>query len=187
MRKESTLQNRNRNYVATMRYIANFIRTFYKFHIKYPWVHYNGFVRVMHNVSFAKGVEIIIGNNVQFGPYCDITTPTHFGDNVLLAASVCIVGRQDHNYKDPLKTIWDSGRGNNQLTIIEDDVWIGAKAIIMSGVTIGKGSIVAAGSVVTKSIPPCEIWGGNPARKLKDRFQTEEEKKQHIVLLMSKK
>lgn len=47
---------------------------------------------------------------------------------------------------------------------IEDDVFIGAKCIILKGVTIGKGSIIAAGSVVTKSIPPFEIWGGNPAK-----------------------
>ena len=50
----------------------------------------------------------------------------------------------------------------------------------MSGVTIGRGSIVAAGSVVTKDIPSCEIWGGVPARKIRDRFETEEEKKYHI-------
>jgi len=71
-------------------------------------------------------------------------------------------------------------RGDNGITIIEDDVWIGTAAIIMSGVTIGRGSIVAAGSVVTKDIPSCEIWGGVPARKIRDRFETEEEKKYHI-------
>ena len=70
--------------------------------------------------------------------------------------------------------------GDNGITIIEDDVWIGTAAIIMSGVTIGRGSIVAAGSVVTKDIPSCEIWGGVPARKIRDRFETEEEKKYHI-------
>lgn len=50
----------------------------------------------------------------------------------------------------------------------------------MSGITIGKGSIVAAGSVVTKDIPPCEIWGGIPAKKIRNRFNTEEEKKYHL-------
>ena len=80
----------------------------------------------------------------------------------------------------PGKTIWSGERGDNGITIIEDDVWIGTAAIIMSGVTIGRGSIVAAGSVVTKDIPSCEIWGGVPARKIRDRFETEEEKKYHI-------
>ena len=170
---------------SDVRHLANDVRTWYKFHIKYPWVQYKGFVRIMHDVSFARGTDIQIGNNVQFGPYCDITTDTHFGNNVLLAGRVFILGRQDHTFSDPQKTIWDGPRGGNELTIIEDDVWIGAGSIIMSGITIGKGSIVAAGSVVIKNIPPCEIWGGNPAHKLKNRFQTEEEKSLHLDYLSS--
>ena len=62
-------------------------------------------------------------------------------------------------------------------------MWIGTAAIIMSGVTIGKGSIVAAGSVVTKDIPPCEIWGGVPAKRIRDRFEKEEEREYHLKLL----
>lgn len=168
---------------TNIRHLINNIRTWYKFHFKYPWVNYNGFVRVMHDVSFGKGMDIQIGNNVQFGPYCDITTATHFGNNILLAGNVSIVGRQDHTFNSPGKTIWDGKRGENVLTVIEDDVWIGAGAIIMSGVTIGRGSIIAAGAVVIINIPPCEIWGGNPAHKLKDRFETEEQKVQHLAFL----
>ena len=168
-----------------IRPLANSLRTWYKFHIKFPWVKYSGFVRVMPGVSFAKGLDVKIGNNVQFGNYCDITTSTHFGNNVLLASRVSIVGRRDHTFDDPQKTIWQCPRGNNALTIIEDDVWIGSGAIIMSGVTIGRGSIVAAGAVVTKSIPPCEIWGGNPAGKLKDRFPNQALKEAHLVYLES--
>ena len=168
---------------SNIRHIINNIRTWYKFHIKFPWVRYKGFVRVMHDVSFAKGVDIQIGNNVQFGPYCDITTPTCFGNNILLASRVSIVGRQDHTFDDPYKTIWEGKRGLNELTIIGDDVWIGVGSIIMSGVSIGKGSIVAAGSVVTKNIPPCEIWGGNPAHKLKSRFKNENDELNHIKYL----
>ena len=61
---------------------------------------------------------------------------------------------------------------------IEDDVWIGAHSIILKGVTIGRGSVVAAGAVVTKSFPPYSIIGGVPAKLLKMRF-TEEEIKKH--------
>lgn len=170
-------------FVVRIRHFINNIRTWYKFHIKFPWVKYNGFVRVMRGVSFAKGMDIQIGNNVQFGLYCDVTTATHFGNNILLAGYVSIVGRQDHTYSDPLKTIWEGKRGDNGLTVIEDDVWIGTHSVIMSGVRIGKGSIVAAGSVVTKDIPPCEIWGGNPAHKLKDRFDSEEKRQQHLSFI----
>ena len=53
--------------------------------------------------------------------------------------------------------------------IINEDVWIGANAIILKGVEINKGAIIAAGSVVTNSIPSYEIWGGVPARKISER------------------
>lgn len=171
---------------TSLRHLVNNLRTWYKFHFKYPWVKYNGFVRVMHDVSFAKGMDIQIGNNVQFGPYCDVTTATHFGNDILLAGKVSIVGRQDHTFSVPGKTIWDGERGDNGLTIIEDDVWIGAGAIIMSDLTIGRGSIVAAGSVVTKNVDPCTIVGGNPARFIKNRFETIEEKEAHLQYLRSK-
>lgn len=56
---------------------------------------------------------------------------------------------------------------------IGDEVWLGTNALIMSGVTIGKGAIVAAGSIVTKDIPPYHIYGGNPAKLIKPRFADE--------------
>lgn len=61
----------------------------------------------------------------------------------------------------------------NGPVIVKDDVWIGVKAIIMSGVTINQGAIVAAGSVVTKNVVPYTIVGGNPAKEIKKRFSNE--------------
>lgn len=55
--------------------------------------------------------------------------------------------------------------------IIEDDVWIGQNAIVLSGVRVGQGAVIAAGSVVTKDIPPYSVVGGNPARVIKYRFE----------------
>lgn len=179
-KKLSNVREGDSRLISRIRFFANNMRTWYKFHFKYPWVKYHGFVRVMKDVSFAKNMDIVIGNNVQFGPHCEITTDTHFGDNILLASAVRIVGRQDHTFNESGKVIWEGVRGENGLTIINNDVWIGAGSIIMSGISIGVGSIIAAGSIVTKSIPPCEIWGGNPARKIKDRFFSEEDKQRHI-------
>lgn len=166
----------------TLRYIYNILRTWYLFHIRYPWVKYNGFVRVMKGTSFAQNMNVKIGNNVQFGDYCNIASNVCFGSNILMAGKVSFVGKHDHTFNVPGRTIWQGERGNNGTTIVEDDVWIGTGAIIISGVTIGKGSIVAAGSIVTKSIPPCEIWGGNPAKKIKDRFSPKE-KLYHLRLV----
>ena len=163
-----------------LRYILNQLRTWYKFHIRYPWVQYDGFVRVMKGTSFAQNMDVRIGHNVQFGDDCNVACHVHFGNNILMAGRVCFVGRHDHTFDEPGKPIWQGERGDNGTTVVEDDVWIGTGCIILSGVTIGKGSIVAAGSVVTKDVPPCEIWGGNPARKIKDRFNNTEDKINHL-------
>lgn len=176
-------RNGDAKHIFIIRYHLNKLRTWYKFHVKYPWVRYHGFVRVMHDVSFAKGMDIEIGNNVQFGPYCDIATNVHLGNNILLAGRVSVVGRHDHRFDEPLKTIWQGERGNNGVTIVEDDVWIGTGSVILSGVIIGRGSIIAAGSVVTKDIPACEIWGGNPAHKICNRFGSNAETEQHLKFL----
>ncbi|MUG94040.1 acyltransferase [Scytonema sp. UIC 10036] len=53
--------------------------------------------------------------------------------------------------------------------VIEDDVWLGTHVVVLPGVTIGQGAIVAAGSVVTKDIPPYQVWGGVPAKFIKHR------------------
>lgn len=59
---------------------------------------------------------------------------------------------------------------DNHAVVIEDDVWIGTNAVVMPAITIHKGAVVAAGAIVTKDIPPYEIWGGVPARFIKKRF-----------------
>ena len=165
-----------------LRYYFNIMRTWYLFHVKYPWVKYDGFVRIMPHTSFAKR-KITIGHNVQFGLYCNISAETKFGNNILLAGRVCIVGKHDHSFDIPGKYIWDGERKDDKCTVIEDDVWIGHNSTIIAGVNIGKGSIITAGAVVTKDIPPCEIWGGVPAKKIKDRFLTVAEKEKHLDFL----
>lgn len=168
----------------TLRYIMNILRTWYYFNFKYPWVKYHGFVRVMAHTSFAK-MNITIGHNVQFGNYCNIASNVIFGNNILMAGRVCFIGRNDHIFNIPEQLIWNGERGEDGITIVEDDVWIGHSSTIIAGVTIGKGSIIAAGSIVNKDIPTCEIWGGVPAKKIRDRFQTQTEKEKHLLFLNS--
>ena len=166
-----------------LRYVFNVIRSWYFFHVKYPWVRYHGFVRVMKGTHFAQNMDVFIGDNVQFGNDCNVASNVHFGDNVLIAGNVQFVGRHDHTFSVPGVTIWNGERGDNGVTMVDDDVWIGSSSIIISGVTIGMGSIVAAGSVVTCDIPHCEIWAGVPARKIKDRFESEMDKQKHLEYL----
>jgi acetyltransferase-like isoleucine patch superfamily enzyme len=68
------------------------------------------------------------------------------------------------------------------MIVIEDDVWIGLGSIVLSGVKIGIGSIIAAGSVVTKDVEPYSIYGGNPAKKIRNRFDSEEQLIEHKIL-----
>lgn len=165
-----------------LRYWMNILRTWYYFHVRWPWVKYKGFVRVMKGASFAN-FPIQLGNNVQFGDYCNVSTPLIAGNNILFAGRVCFVGRNDHTFNVSGQLIWNGERGDNGVTIVEDDVWIGHRVTIVGPVKIGAGSIVAAGAVVTNDIPPCEIWGGVPARKIKNRFKDEQEMKHHLKFL----
>lgn len=151
--------------------------------MKYPWVEYHGFVRVMKGTGFAKGFKVRLGNNVQFGDYCNVATSVDIGNYVLMAGRVCFVGKDDHTFDVSGQYIWNGHRGTSTPIIIEDDVWIGHRVTIVGPVHIGYGSIVAAGAVVTCDIPPCEIWGGVPAKKIKDRFRTRKETEEHLKMI----
>lgn len=160
---------------------------------KVKWSKY----KIGKNFHAARGVflwannNIQIGNNFYIGKYSIIECNALIGDNVIMANHVSLIGRYDHNYQQigvPIRLashIADEDynwKGVNQKIVIEDDVWIGLGAIVLSGVTIATGSIIAAGSVVTKNVEPYSIYGGNPARKLNYRFDSEDDMKEHIRL-----
>lgn len=172
-------------FMFTLHYLYNIFRTWYKLHFIYPWVKYHGFVRIKSHVNFAK-FKIVLGNNVQFGSFCSISTNATIGNYVLFAEHVSCVQGNDHLYNTPCVRMWDAPRGEIKKLVVEDDVWIGDGAILVGGISIGKGAIIAAGAVVTKDVPPCEIWGGVPARKIKNRFKTQEEKLMHLQYLKDK-
>ena len=106
-------------------------------------------IRPNTTIMASDLASIIIGNDVLIGSGVHLYASNHRFDqrNLLISA-------QGHSPAEDL--------------IIEDDVWIGANAIILPGVRIGSHSVVAAGSVVTKEVPPRTLWAGVPARKIKD-------------------
>lgn len=89
------------------------------------------------------------------------------GDNVRIAAQVVIIP-MNHIYEDPDTPIWRQGIKAKGIKI-EDDVWLGAGAEVLDGVTIGRGSVIGAGAVVTKDIPPYSVAVGVPAKVIKKR------------------
>lgn len=173
--------------VTAIRRIANSVRAFYMLNIRRSWVNWGGIktlVRIPRSTAIqSPHKDVTIGDRVQFGPNCRIQCDIVFGNSILMAANVQFIGKDDHITNIPGKTIWNSGRGDSQKTHVGNDVWIGNGAIIIAGVTIGDGAIVAAGSVVTKDVEPCTIVGGNPARFIKNRFQTAKDKEKHLQYL----
>lgn len=107
------------------------------------------------------------------GPECRVSTGVSIGRYSMLAARVAIVG-DDHVFREPGVPAQFAGRPPAQATRIGRDAWIGQGATVLTGVDIGDGAIVAAGAVVTKSVPAYEIWAGVPARRVDDRFDAEQ-------------
>lgn len=109
--------------------------------------------------------DLIIGDNTRIGLGNTIIGPAQIGNHVNLAQNVTVTGL-NHNYQDVEMPIDEQGVSTKRV-IIEDDVWIGANSVILPGTTIGTHSVVAAGSIVSRSVPPYCICAGNPARIIK--------------------
>jgi len=167
--------------VTAIRRVANNIRSWLFLDVRYPWIKHQNFIRIpMSTKVWSPHKDITFGNHVQFGQNCRIQCDIDLGSFILMASNVSFIGRDDHRTDIVGTTIWNSGRGDTRKTHVGNDVWIGHGAIILAGVTIGDGAIVAAGSIVINDVESCTIVGGNPARFIKNRFSSEEEKQKHI-------
>ena len=117
-------------------------------------------------VTINNGVgDVIIGHDSRIGMGNTVIGPVTIGNNVIFAQNVVLSGL-NHGYQDVSKSIREQPVTKSLITV-EDEVWIGANSTVVPGTTIGKHSVIAAGSVVTKSIPPYSVAAGNPARIIK--------------------
>jgi acetyltransferase-like isoleucine patch superfamily enzyme len=117
----------------------------------------------------SYGGDIVIGNHCSINPYTLIYghgAGVTIGDRVLIAGH-CVIISANHNFLDIAKPIQQQGISSKGVTI-KDDVWIGAGCQILDGVTLENGAVIAAGSVVTKSVNPYTIVAGVPAKILKN-------------------
>lgn len=143
-----------------------------------------------HKIEIVGNFECTTPDNINLKEYIYIgpnnkfygTGKINIEENVIIGNDVTIL-TTNHNYEGELIP-YDSVAINKDVTIHEN-VWIASNCLILPGVEIGEGAILAGGSVLTKNIPPCEIWGGNPAKFIKKRniekySKLKNEKKQYL-------
>lgn len=109
--------------------------------------------------------DVVIGDHTRIGLHNTIIGPVTIGSHVNLAQGITVTAL-NHNFDDTTKRIDEQGIATKPV-VISDDVWIGANAVILPGVTIGRHVVVAAGAVVTKDVPDNTIVGGVPATIIK--------------------
>lgn len=118
-----------------------------------------GAISVGHGTTINQYVVINGGGGVKVGSEC------------MIAAFTAIYS-MNHVFSDKDKSIRSQGLSTKGGVVIDDDVWIGAHCCVLDGVRIGRGSVVAAGSIVTKDVPEYSVVAGNPARILRKRGES---------------
>lgn len=125
-------------------------------------------VDIGRKISFSN--KISIDDNSSIGDRCHITGEVFIGKNVMIAPNVTFLA-SNHNYSRMDIPMNKQGASFERI-IIGDDVWIGYGAIILAGVNVGNGCIIAAGAVVTKNVEDFQVVGGVPAKVINNRSNT---------------
>lgn len=150
-----------------------------RFLFRYKHVHPRAYI--MRPFGMAKDVRL--GAFSHLSPGCKIGKGVIMGNYVMCGPDV-IVAPGNHNFDQPGIPVIFSGRSKIEPTIIEDDVWIGARALIKSGIVVGKGAVVAMGSVVVCDVEPYSVVAGVPAKIIKNRFPAIGDIERHNKMLL---
>ena len=127
-------------------------------------------INIERRANFGSGSDISIGDNSGIGINAHIRGPLEIGNNVMMGPDVIILS-SSHEFDNIDIPMNKQGVKPKEKVIINDDVWIGTRVIILPGITIGQGAIIGAGAVVTKNVLDYAIIGGNPAKVI--RFRNE--------------
>lgn len=125
-------------------------------------------INIERGANFGGGRQVTLGDRSGIGAFAQLVGPVKIGCNVMMGPEVLVM-TQNHRIDQVDVPMIEQGLAQPLPVVIEDDVWVGARAIILPGVRIGTGSVVAAGAVVTRSVPPMSVVGGNPARLIRAR------------------
>jgi len=167
-------------YEPMLRYCCQYVGKHVRLDGDIPYIKGNGKIVIGDNVSIGNhnawfiglkvydNSELIIGNNtsINYKTVISVAQKVEIGNNCAIAEEVKIFDNNSHPI-NPEKRKEIMTKEDVSPIVINDNVWIGMNSFIMKGVTIGEGSVIAAGSVVTKDVPPFCIYGGNPARLIK--------------------
>jgi len=140
-------------------------------------------LRHVHPTAFVHRsadvrADLVMGEYAFVNQHCVVMRRVRIGRYTMLAPHAAIVGA-DHRFREAGVPIIFAGRPEQPETVIGEDCWIGYGAVVMQGVRIGRGSIIGANSVVTADVPPYEIWGGVPARRITARFADSADREAH--------
>jgi maltose O-acetyltransferase len=144
----------------------NLIRVFYMSRVL-------GIMQWDRRSFFENGIYIGNTTNLSIGKCCEINENTfiqgaYIGDHVMIAPGVCLLANM-HKHENIEVPMILQGKDKGMAVRLENDVWLGRNVIVMPGITINQGAIVAAGAVVTRDIPAYCIYGGVPAKLIKKR------------------
>lgn len=125
------------------------------------------------NINIEHGAEFngqcTCGTNSSIGVNCKLYGPVEIGDDVMMGPE-CIFYTSNHKHDRTDIHMIEQGMTKPRKIIVEDDIWFGSRVIVLPSVTIGKGSVIGTGTVVTKSIPPYSVVVGNPGKIVKNRL-----------------
>ena len=130
-------------------------------------------INIEKGANFGNGSQIKIGDNSGLGINCRVSGNVTIGDNVMMGPDVIILTMR-HKFDRTDIPMIEQGHDSEKSVTIGNDVWLGARCIILPGVTIGEGAIIGAGAIVTKDVPGYAIACGNPAQIKKYRKEKSE-------------
>lgn len=159
-------------------YCRGLLMAYYRIRYRLKFVHPTS--RIVFPSEISR--DLVLGAYAFINRWAWICSKVKIGNYSMLGPGVIIAG-SDHIYDTPGMPMYFSGRPEQQITVIGDDVWIGARVCILAGVKIGNGSIVAMGSVVTKDVEPYTIVAGAPAKFLRTRFKDSDDREYHDIML----
>jgi maltose O-acetyltransferase len=141
---------------------------------RHIFAHCDRTANIERGCHFGRGNQISVGFRASLGVNSELHGPITIGDNVMMGPDT-LIHTENHETSSVEVPMIDQGITARRPVVVGDDVWLGARVIILPGVRIGDGTVVGAGAVVAKDMPSYSIVAGNPCRVVRHRVPPESE------------